>query len=43
MILIDPVYVLPWLINLDIEGLFVIEDNYGTNVGDYFKVIIWAP
>jgi hypothetical protein len=42
MILIDTVYVLPWLINLDVVGFVVIEDNYGTNVGNYFKVIIWA-
>lgn len=40
MILIDPTYVLPWLINLDVVGLIVIENDYGTNVGDYFKVII---
>jgi len=42
MILIDAVYVLPWLINLDVVGLVVIEDNYGTNVGNYFKVIIYT-
>ena len=42
MILINAIYVLPWLINLDVVGLVVIEDNYGTNVGNYFKVIIWA-
>jgi hypothetical protein len=40
MVLIDPAYVLPWLINLNVVGLIVIENNYGTNVGDDFKVII---
>jgi len=42
MILIDAVDVLPWLINLDVVGLVVIKDNYGTNVGDYFKVIVYT-
>lgn len=40
MILINPAYVLPWLINLDVVGLIVIQNDYGTNVRDYFKVII---
>jgi hypothetical protein len=40
MILVGPAYVLPWLINLDVVGLIVIQNDYGTNVGDYFKVII---